>query len=81
MPGQKEFEGIKELSTPVQILYISENISLRASELIERYNLSHGLLIPDALIAATALNYDEAFITKNQRDFRFIEKLKLLQYS
>jgi len=42
--------------------------------------LSHGLLIADGLIAATALEYDEAFITKNQRDYRFIPELKLQPY-
>ena len=33
-----------------------------------------------ALIAATALAHNEAFITKNQRDFRFITDLNLLPY-
>ena len=32
------------------------------------------------LIAATALIHDEEFITKNQRDFRFIAGLNLLSY-
>jgi predicted nucleic acid-binding protein len=42
--------------------------------------LSHGLLIADGVIAATALIHNEAFITKNQRDFRFIANLNLLPY-
>ncbi|KJR43537.1 PilT protein [Candidatus Magnetoovum chiemensis] len=45
-----------------------------------KYRLSHGLLIPDALIAATAIIRDESFISKNQRDYRFINELKLLAY-
>jgi predicted nucleic acid-binding protein len=40
--------------------------------------LSHGLLIPDALIAATAIVLDYDFITKNQRDYRFVNGLKVL---
>jgi predicted nucleic acid-binding protein len=41
---------------------------------------SHGLLIPDALIASTALYLNMNLATKNQRDYRFIENLKLLPY-
>jgi predicted nucleic acid-binding protein len=37
-------------------------------------------VIADGLIAATALVHDQAFITKNQRDYRFIASLNLLSY-
>ena len=57
-----------------------ERISERAVELLRRYRLSHGLLVPDALIAATSLFWDIPFLTKNQRDYRFIEGLNLLPY-
>ena len=63
-----------------QIISINEQISNQASELVERYCLSHRLLIPDALIAATALILDENLATRNQRDFRFIKGLKLQDY-
>jgi predicted nucleic acid-binding protein len=61
----------------------SENhrpISDRAVDLLKQYFLSHGLLIADGLIAATALVHNEAFVSKNQRDFRFIAGLNLLPY-
>jgi predicted nucleic acid-binding protein len=38
------------------------------------------LLIADALIAAIGLVHGESLITKNQRDFRFIDGLNLLLY-
>ena len=41
------------------------------------YSLSHKLSIPDALIAATALNYDIELYTYNIKDFRFIDGIKL----
>jgi predicted nucleic acid-binding protein len=47
---------------------------------LRRYRLSHGLLIADSLIAATATYLDEPFVSKNQRDYRFIANLKLLSY-
>jgi predicted nucleic acid-binding protein len=42
--------------------------------------LSHGLLIADGLIAATALALNTPFVTKNQRDYRFIAGLDLRPY-
>ena len=62
------------------ILHVNEQISDTATELLRTYRLSHGLLIPDALIAATSLTSQLPFVSKNQRDFRFIEKLNLLSY-
>jgi predicted nucleic acid-binding protein len=63
-----------------ETIHFNEPISALSIDLITQYNLSHGLLIADAIIAATAIVYDHGFVTKNQRDFRFIEKLKLLPY-
>ena len=62
------------------LLKLTEPISDHAVDLLRQYNLSHGLLMPDALIAATALEYGAPFITKNQRDYRFINGLNLLAY-
>jgi len=47
---------------------------------LRSYRLSHGLVIPDSLIAATAIVLNYPFITKNQRDYRFIQGLNLLPY-
>lgn len=63
-----------------QIIQLNEFISNSAVDLLRQYRLSHGLLIPDALIASTALYLNMDFATKNQRDYRFIENLKLLPY-
>ena len=64
-----------------QLLKITEPISDRAVDLLQQYRLSHGLLIADALIAATAMEHNQPFITKNQRDFRFVVGLNLQPYS
>ena len=45
--------------------------------LLKTYKLSHGLAIPDCLIAATVLKSGLEFFTYNTKDFRFIAKLKL----
>lgn len=63
-----------------EIVKLNEQISDTATELLRQYRLSYGLAIPDALIAATALVFKQNFITKNQRDYRFISGLFLLPY-
>ena len=62
------------------VIKLNESISNIAVDLLRQYRLSHGLLIPDALIASTALYLNMDLATKNQRDYRFIENLKLLPY-
>lgn len=78
--NKPELARVKKFLQRFQVIQINEQFSEVSIDLLNTYNLSHGLLIPDAMIAATALTLDETFITKNQRDFRFIEGLKLLGY-
>ena len=77
---KKELQSLKKFFNQFQILELNKSISEKSVELLEQYRLSHGLLIPDALIAATAIENNENFITKNQKDFKFITGLKLLPY-
>lgn len=59
------------------ILQIDNRISSKATELIKKYKLSHGLLIPDAFIAASCLVYDFKLLTDNVKDFKYIEGISL----
>ena len=63
-----------------ETIKLNEAISNRAITLLRDYRLSHGLLIADALIAATAIVIDAHLLSKNQRDYRFIQGLNLLPY-
>jgi predicted nucleic acid-binding protein len=78
--NKTELGDLEKFLRRFQILKITDQISDRAVELLKQYFLSHGLLIAEGLIAATALVHNEALITKNQRDFRFITDLNLLSY-
>ena len=75
--NKREVQIIKKSFADFSILEINENISFTASQLVETYSKSHGLLIPDALIAATALEYGLPLFTANVSDFRFIPNLQL----
>jgi len=59
---------------------LTPEITQTTIDLINQYFLSHNLLIADALIAATAITLQKPLISKNQKDFRFIEELTLLPY-
>ena len=63
-----------------QVLRLDDAACDKAVEILRQYRLSHGLLIPDALIAATSMTSGQPLISKNQRDFRFIAGLQLLAY-
>ena len=78
--NKAELQALGQFLRRFRILKIDETVSDRAVELLQQYRLSHGLLIADALIAATALSWGCPFASKNQRDYRFIADLDLLPY-
>ena len=79
--NKAELRELNRFLERFDVLPLSESSSDHAVELLEQFRLSHGLLIPDALIAATALIAGCPFISKNQSDYRFIPNLRLLAYS
>jgi predicted nucleic acid-binding protein len=75
-----ELRNLVRFMSRFQEVDLDPYISGRAVEVLRLYHLSHGLLIADALIAVTALVLNMPFISKNQRDFRFIADLTLVPY-
>jgi len=59
------------------IIEVDVEISKLATQLIDQFNLSHGLLIPDAIIAASAVVHQIELFTYNIKDFQFIPEIKL----
>ena len=62
-----------------ELNHITFDISTRTIDLIRTYSNTHGLLLADALIAATCLDLNLTLITYNVNDFHFIEDLKYLK--
>jgi hypothetical protein len=77
---KSEQQALHKFLEQFRIYSLTEEISIQAMELIQTYALSHGLRIPDALIAATAISNHVALLSKNQRDYRFIANLNLSRY-
>lgn len=72
-----ELQRIRKYLGAFQIIHISVTISEIATLLIERYAKSHNLQIPDALIAATALETQSELFTMNVKDFQFISGISI----
>lgn len=72
--NKRELDNLNKFFQRFYLIHINNNISNQASELIEKYYLSHGLLIADALIAATAISFNIPLLSKNQKDSRFISE-------
>lgn len=76
--NKNEVTAIKKAFADFEIIELTEAFSIKAKNLIEKFTKSHGLLIPDALIAATALEFEIPLSTLNISDFKFIPNLTLV---
>ena len=75
--NKKEVQTIKRDIEHLNLMHINDLISEKYIELMLKYSKSHGLAIPDALIAATALVNNVSLYTLNRKDFIFIAGLTL----
>ena len=61
----------------VEIIPLTEGISLRASDYVEAYSLSHSMEMADALIAGTCMEKNETLVTANDKHYRVVEELRM----
>ncbi len=78
--NKTELRKIERFLQRFVVVKTNEAIADRATDLIRQYRLSHGLLLADAFVAATALTQRIPLASKNQRDYQFISDLLLLPY-
>ena len=74
---KRELNSIQQALRAFLIVHIDEEISAEAVALIAKYAKSHGLAIPDSIIAATAIIKQMPLCTLNLKDFRYIAGLEL----
>ena len=72
-----EVARIEKALKTFPFIHFDLSVSIRTIELIRTYSKSHGLLLADAIIAATCLENRLKLITFNTKDFRFIRGLKI----
>lgn len=71
MRNKSELQAVKKMfdKRAATLLPVTEAITLRATELMEAFTLSHGLQMGDALIAATAIEHQLPVLTANVKHF------------
>jgi predicted nucleic acid-binding protein len=74
-----ELAQVDQLATSVRVLPLTDAVSITACELMKTFRLSHGLLLPDSLIAATAINAGLQLYTRNMRHFQMIPNLSVVR--
>jgi predicted nucleic acid-binding protein len=77
--NSNELVGAQRFVATTTCLPISPTGSALALQWMEAFTLSHGLMIPDALIAATAVEYHLPFYTKNMRHFQMLPGLQVIR--
>ena len=75
--NKAEVQKTEKFLADYDMLDITPLIGRKAYELISRFSKSHGVVIPDALIAATALVENAVLVTSNIRHFSMIKGLRL----
>jgi len=78
--NKKELVQLKKKLKAYHIIHFNEASSKLTIELVEQFRLSHGLLIPDAIIASTAITFDLKLFTYNLKDFKFIPGIQLYPF-
>jgi predicted nucleic acid-binding protein len=60
-----------------KILYISEEISVKAMFFVEQHYLSHSIQLADALIAATAISHGFPILTGNDKHYKTLKEIQI----
>ena len=63
-----------------KILYISEEISVKAMFFVEQHYLSHSIQLADALIGATAISYGLPILTGNDKHYKILKDIRIKKF-
>jgi len=63
-----------------KILYISEEISVKAMFFVEQHYLSHSIQLADALIGATAISHGFPILTGNDKHYRILKGIQIKKF-
>jgi predicted nucleic acid-binding protein len=63
-----------------EILYISEEISVKAMFFVEQHYLGHSIQLADALIGATAISYGLPILTGNDKHYKILKGIQIKKF-
>jgi predicted nucleic acid-binding protein len=71
--NKRDLATINKKISVFPMLDIDQEVMDLSTKLLNRYTLSHGMTIYDAIIAATCMIYDLPLWTHNKKDFAFLD--------
>ena len=79
MRNKRELEKMKKAfeTMDVGLAMITEDISVRAADYVERYSLSNSMELADALIASTCVEMGDVLLTANDKHYKVVGELEL----
>lgn len=79
---KREVKAIKSFLADIrfQMHPLTENVGHRASIYMEEYGRTVTMTMPDALIAATAVEAHEPLLTANDKHYRIVKELELKRF-
>lgn len=77
--NRRELQVVESFLARTIIHEVSPGISQQARDWLSQFCLSHGFLIPDSLIAATAYQLGVPLYTKNVRHFQMLPSLVVIR--
>ena len=63
-----------------KLLYINEEISIKAMFYIEQHYLSHSMQLADAMIGATAVTHGIPILTGNDKHYKNVNEIKIQRF-
>ena len=63
-----------------KLLYINEEISVKAMFYIEQHYLSHSMQLADAMIGATAVTHGIPILTGNDKHYKNVNEIKIQRF-
>ncbi len=76
--NKQELQVIKKKLLSFRLLNLQQAIFNQATHYVGDYCLSHNLVLPDAVIGATAIYYQIPLFTYNKKDFKFLPEIQLI---
>ena len=61
----------------VNVIPITESISIRASEYVEQFFLNNSMELADALIASSCVEQKDSLMTANDKHYKVVDDLKV----
>ena len=73
-PSAKDTELLNDFIHDALVIELEDRVKLKTAAIRKNYKIK----LPDAIIAATAITYNYALLTRNVSDFNHIEGLEIL---